>query len=208
MTQQKAAKILQDLRAKFGEHPKCELLYNSAWSLLTAIILSAQCTDKRVNLTTPILFKRFPDIKSIADSNVAVKEIEDIIKPCGFYKEKAKHIKNTAVKIMNEFNGEVPKTIAELMTLPGVGEKTASVFVAEFYNIPAIAVDTHVTRVSFRLGLSKENKPGKIARDLEKLFERGDWRDVHLLLVLFGRYICTAKKPKCSECPFNESSRT
>jgi endonuclease-3 len=200
--QEKAAKILRNLKLRFGEHPRCELLYTDPWSLLVAIILSAQCTDKRGNMTTPVLLGRFPDIESIAGADIT--EIEEIIKPCGFYKMKANHIKETAARIIRDFGGEIPRGIAELMTLPGVGEKTASVFAAEFYNIPAIAVDTHVTRVSHRLGLSAQSIPGKIARDLEKLFDKPDWRDTHLLLVLFGRYICEARKPKCGDCPLKD----
>jgi endonuclease-3 len=194
-----AVKIINILRQSFGEHPRCELHYGSDWELLTAIILSAQCTDRRVNAVTPKLFLRFKTVKEMADADIT--EIENIIKPCGFYRSKANHIKQTAVRIMECFGGTVPKTITELMTLSGVGEKTASVFVAEFYNIPAIGVDTHIKRVSKRLDLSNSKTPPQISRDLQKQLPSEEWRDFHTLLVLFGRYVCTARKPKCEECP-------
>jgi endonuclease-3 len=182
--------ILPKLRAIFGEHPKCELNYNSAFELLAAVILSAQCTDKRVNAVTEVLFTYLNNTEKPIP-----EKIEEIIRPCGLSRYKARYIHNLIGK-------QIPDTIAELMKLPGVGEKTASVFIAEFHGVPAIAVDTHVTRVSQRLGLSYQNSPSKIARDLEKITDKKDWRDFHILLVLFGRYICTAKKPQCDKCPF------
>jgi endonuclease-3 len=191
--------ILRKLREVFGQSPKCELVYNDAFELLAAVILSAQCTDRRVNAVTPNLFSRYKTVQDVATAETA--DIEEIIRSCGCYKVKARHIKATAEAVVRDFGGTVPKTVRELMTLPGVGEKTASVLVAEFYGVPAIAVDTHVTRVAHRLGLSAEKTPSKIARDLEKSARKKDWRDFHLLLVLFGRYICTARNPKCASCP-------
>lgn len=200
--QEKAAEIIDILRQRFGEHPQCELRYKNAWELLVAIILSAQCTDRRVNVTTPTLFSAFPTVGDIAAAPLA--EIENIIKPCGFYRSKAKNIKQTAVKIVNEHSGVVPNDISKLLTLPGVGEKTASVFVSEFYNTPAIGVDTHILRVSHRLGLSGAKTPSQISRDLQSKLPQDTWRDSHILLVLFGRYICTARKPKCDGCPLRK----
>jgi endonuclease-3 len=197
--QEKAAEIVKTLRQIFGDHPQCELKYCTDWELLTAIILSAQCTDKRVNATTPTLFATFPTVKDMAVADIA--DIENIIKPCGFFRTKAKHLKETAAVIVRDFGGVVPKTVAELKALAGVGEKTASVFVSEFYNTPAIGVDTHIMRSSHRLGLSSAKTPSQTSADLQKLLPPADWRDFHILLVLFGRYICTAKKPKCAECP-------
>jgi endonuclease-3 len=199
MMQEKAAKIVEKLRQVFGDHPQCELRYKTDWELLTAIILSAQCTDKRVNAATPALFAAFPTVKDMASADIT--DIENIIKPCGFYHAKSKHLKEAAVAVTNDFGGIVPKTIAQLVALSGVGEKTASVFVSEFYNIPAIGVDTHITRVSRRLGLSEAKNPPQISADLQKLLPPSEWRDFHILLVLFGRYICTAKKPQCAQCP-------
>jgi endonuclease-3 len=197
-----ADKIINILRRRFGEHPRCELQYNSDWELLTAIILSAQCTDRRVNAVTPKLFAKFKTVGEMANADIT--EIENIIRSCGFYRAKANHIKQTAVKIVEYFGGAVPKTIAELMTLSGVGEKTASVFAAEFYNTPAIGVDTHIKRVSKRLDLSNSKTPPQISRDLQKQLPTQEWRDFHTLLVLFGRYVCTARNPKCAECPLAE----
>jgi endonuclease-3 len=199
--QGKAYEIIKTLQQILGEHPNCELVYKNDFELLTAIILSAQCTDKRVNATTPLLFAKFPTVADM--SNAKVTDIEDIIKPCGFYHSKAKHLRDTAKKIMNDFHGAVPKTIPELMKLSGVGEKTASVFVAEFYNTPAIGVDTHIMRVSRRLGLSNSKTPPQISRDLQRQLPPTQWRDFHILLVLFGRYNCTARKPKCENCPLS-----
>jgi len=196
--QGKVTRIIDILRQMFGEHPPCELRYENDWQLLVAIILSAQCTDKRVNMVTPKLFSKFPTIKSLADANIT--EIETIIKSCGFYHAKAKHLQDTARAIMVNHGGIVPKTITELTKLSGVGEKTAKVFVSEFYNIPAIGVDTHIMRLAHRLGLSTAKSPAQISRDLQKQLPEADWRDFHILMVLFGRYHCTARSPKCNKC--------
>ncbi|MDR1917779.1 MAG: endonuclease III [Christensenellaceae bacterium] len=197
--QEKVVEITDKLRQVFGDHPQCELRYGNDWELLVAIILSAQCTDKRVNATTLILFAKFPMVGDIVAADIT--EIENIIKPCGFYHTKAKHLKETATVIMEDFSGSVPKTIAELTKLSGVGEKTASVFVSEFHNTPAIGVDTHIMRVSHRLKLSMAKTPSQTSADLQKLLPPTEWRDFHILMVLFGRYICTAKRPKCTKCP-------
>lgn len=201
MKQQKIRIILTELRKMFGQHPKCELNYDSAWQLLVAIILSAQCTDKRVNAVTPVLFSKFPTVADIAAANLG--ELKNIIHSCGCFNTKAQNIQKTAEKIMANYNGAVPRQKSDLLNLFGVGEKTASVFLAEYYNQPELAVDTHVSRVSRRLGLTEQTDPAKIAADLKNLVPKNDWHDFHLLLVLFGRYHCTARSPKCADCPLS-----
>ena len=188
-------KILEYMRELFGNAPKVELDYKTDVDLLVAIILSAQCTDVRVNKVTKELFKKYRTLEDYANA----VDLEQEIRSCGFFRTKARNIIAMA-KV-----GVIPAEIDELVKLPGVGRKTASVFLAEYYKKPAIAVDTHVIRVSNRLGLTKSKNPAIIERDLKKLFEEKDWRLVNLYLVLFGRYYCKAKKPQCDSCKLRES---
>ena len=190
---EKVDKIFAYLATLFGEEPRCELNYTTDLELLVAIILSAQCTDKRVNMVTPKLFARYKTIQDYA--NADVKELENLIYSTGFYHNKAKNIIELCKSITT-----IPSTIDELVRLPGVGRKTASVFVSEFHKTPAIAVDTHVIRVSNRLGLTKSRNPDIIERDLAAQFDRANWSKYHYYLVLFGRYHCLAKNPKCENC--------
>ena len=190
---------------KLIPNPKCELNYTIDYELLIATILSAQSTDKRVNMVTDILFKKY----SLEDlAKISNKEIEDIIRPVGTYNRKAEYIKKVAQSLLKDFNGIVPNNREYLESLPGVGRKTTNVVLSNLYNVPAIAVDTHVSRVAVRLGLAKENDDVlTIEKKLMKKFPKDHWSRLHHQLVLFGRYTCKSKKPLCNECPFREKCR-
>ena len=184
------------------ENPKCELVFNSNYELLVAVILSAQCTDKRVNAVTKELFKEFnTPMKMITLSQA---ELENKIHACGFFHNKAKHILGCSKILIEEFNGEVPRTKEELKKLPGVGEKTANVVLATAFDVPAIAVDTHVFRVSNRLGLAKATTVEKTQKDLEKNLPKEKWSKMHYCLVLHGRYVCKSQKPLCEMCELKQ----
>ena len=176
---------------------KCELEYKTPFQFLVAVILSAQCTDKRVNLVTPKLFEKYPTVNDFAKADI--QDIEMLIKSCGFYHNKAKNIKNASIAIMEKYNGQLPKSMKEMMTLPGVGMKTAKVVCGDLYNENVIAVDTHVLRISNRIGLVNEKDPSKCSVQLEKLLN-SDLSRIHHRLVLFGRYHCKAQKPNCENC--------
>lgn len=180
----------------------CSLDFASPFELVVAVMLSAQCTDERVNKVTPSLFKR---CKTISDfSEIEISELEDLIHSCGFYKNKAQNIKACATKILNDFDGIVPQTMDELLTLPGVGRKSANVILLEVFNIAnGIAVDTHCKRISNKIGLSKESTPEKIEQDLLKIFPNEFLKDINHLFVWHGRNLCTARNPKCEKCPIN-----
>lgn len=197
-----ASEILQMLKKEYGT-PITALLHKNPLQLLVSTILSAQCTDVRVNMVTKELFKKYKTAKDYA--NADIKHLEQEIKSTGFYKNKAKNIIGAAKKIVADFGGKVPKTMEELVTLPGVGRKTANIVLSEGYGIiEGIAVDTHVTRVSFRLGLTKNTDPVKIEQDLMLELPRKDWRNISNLLIAHGRRICSAKKPFCSGCLLNK----
>jgi len=187
----------------FGKEPRCELNYKTDIDLLVAIILSAQCTDKRVNQVTKTLFQKYKTLQDYANSNIA--ELESEIHSTGFYRNKAKNIKAMANTVLTEHNGQIPTDLEALTTLPGVGRKTASVFLCEFYRIPAMPVDTHVERLSRRLGFSNGKNPLQIERDLRAILPIENWANYHLLMVLFGRYNCTARNPKCDACKLKEN---
>ena len=177
--------------------------FKNPFELLCATILSAQCTDKRVNQVTKVLFDRFPDAVSMADADT--DEISEIIKPCGCYKVKAKNLIGTAKKIVDDYGGEVPRTLDDLVTLPGVGRKTANVVLSNAFGIPGLAVDTHIMRVSYRLGLSDAKKdPLRIEQDLCSIIPMEKWGRAHHWLIYFGREICSARKPSCGVCPLKE----
>lgn len=181
-----------------------ELIYNNPYELLVAVILSAQCTDKRVNMTTPAFFKRFPDAKSLANSSV--EEIFDFIKSISYPNNKAKHLLGMAQMLVNDFKGEVPENMEQLQKLPGVGRKTANVVASVVFNKPAMAVDTHVYRVSKRLGLVKQNlkTPLQVELQLIKYIPEEEIHIAHHWLILHGRYVCTARNPKCVNCGLKE----
>ncbi len=200
-TQEDIEKIIQRLETM---HPEahCELDFESPFEALVAVILSAQCTDKRVNIVTNELFKKYKTPQDFASLDQS--ELEQIIKPCGFYKNKAKNIIACANGIIKNFNGEVPSTIEELTTLAGVGRKTANVICAEIFKQDAIAVDTHVKRVSNRLGFVKSDDPYEVEMALKKIFPKQKWARMHHLLIFLGRYTCKAQKPDCANCLLND----
>lgn len=182
---------------------KCSLNFTTPFELLVAIILSAQCTDERVNKTTPSIFAKYNTPKDFAQIDLAL--LEDLVHPCGFYKNKAKNIKATAKIILEKYNGQVPKTMEELMSLPGVGRKTANVVMLEAFNNPqGIAVDTHCKRLANRLGLSKNKEPEKIEQDLLKSIPKKYYKDVNHILIWHGRNICSSRNPSCYKCPINK----
>lgn len=185
----------------------CSLDFSTPFEMVVAVMLSAQCTDERVNLTTPTLFKRCPEISDYA--NIDIHELENIIHPCGFYKNKAKNIKTCAKQVLENFNGIVPNNMDDLLSLAGVGRKSANVILLEVYGIAnGIAVDTHAKRISNRLGLSKESDPSKIEADLLKFFYKDDLKDINHLLVWHGRNTCTSRNPKCDICTINKYCST
>ncbi|MGP1579763.1 MAG: endonuclease III [Wolinella sp.] len=189
-----------EIKARFLEHfkgAKTELKYKNLYELLICVILSAQCTDKRVNLITPALFARFPDIASLA--NAELSEVKELIKSCSFFNNKARNIILMAQKVLSEYNGEIPLNQELLVKLPGVGQKTANVVLIEHLEQNLMAVDTHVFRVSHRLGIARSKTPAKTQEELSKAF-RSDLATLHQAFVLFGRYICKALKPQCQEC--------
>ena len=183
------------------KNPKCELNFNTPFQLLVAVILSAQCTDKRVNQVTEILFKTHNKPEDFI--NISQDELERKIHSCGFYRNKAKAIKSASCDIIEKFGGEVPNKFEDLISLAGVGRKTANVVLAVAFNQDAIAVDTHVLRVSNRLGIVKTKDPNKCEEKLRQIFPKDKWSRLHYQMVLFGRYICKAIKPDCEKCLFN-----
>ncbi|WP_455377319.1 endonuclease III [Petrachloros mirabilis] len=178
--------------------PKIELDYHSSWELLIATILSAQCTDERVNRVTPKLFLHYPTPKNLA--NACLSEVEQLIRSTGFFKSKAKNIVACSRAITERFNGTVPSTMKELVSLPGVGRKTANVILGNAFKKPAIIVDTHVKRVAIRLGLTRSEDPNRIEADLQELLPSEQWTAVSQRLLLHGRYLCTARTPQCHRC--------
>ena len=183
-----------------NEYPnsKCSLLYNNAYQLLVATILSAQCTDERVNKVVKPIFKQYPDPKTF--STLSLKEIKKLIFSTGFYNNKAKSIKNMTKMIIQDFNGEVPDNIHDLVKLPGVGRKTANVILGTFYDIPSIVVDTHVTRLVNLLGFCKTQNAVIIERKLSRLINEKYWVRFTHLIIDHGRKICVANRPKCDSC--------
>ena len=186
--------------------PKCELIYFNDYSLLMAIVLSAQCTDKRVNSVTPLIFDRYKSLGELKNADLG--ELESIIRPVGSFRKKASYIKNIATLLVDKYDGVVPRDRKILEGFPGVGRKTVNVFLGEFYNEPAIAVDTHVERVSKRLRLAYLNDDVyKVEQKLMKKFPKDKWARLHLQLVLFGRYYCKAVKPECYNCKLKDMCR-
>lgn len=190
--------ILDLLDEQYGREYVCYLNHENPGQLLIATMLSAQCTDARVNIVTESLFKKYPDMESFA--NADLKELEQDIKPTGFYHNKAKNIINCAKKLMEEHGGEVPDDLESLVALPGVGRKTANVIRGNIFNQPSVVVDTHVKRISRRLGFTKEEDPVKIEFDLMKVLPKDHWILYNIQIITFGRQICFARNPKCEEC--------
>ena len=194
--------IIEDYLDELFKEPKCELNYNNDYELLIAIVLSAQTTDKRVNSVTSILFDNYDSLDKLM--NTDIKDIENILRPLGSFRKKALYVKEIASTLVVDYDGKVPIKRKELEAMPGVGRKTVNVFLGEFYNVPLIAVDTHVERVSKRLGLAKDNDDVRgVEEKLKRKFKREDWAKRHLQLVLSGRYHCKAISPNCDNCKLN-----
>ena len=197
-----AIKIVEILKEYYPD-AKCSLDFTTPFELVIATILSAQCTDERVNKTTPSIFAKYSTPEDFV--NIDIAELEQLIHPCGFYKNKAKNIKACAKKILDDFNGQVPKNVDDLLKLPGVGRKTANVVMLEAFGIAqGIAIDTHAKRISNLIGISKEIDPLKIEQDLLKIFPQKYLEDINHLFMWHGRNICIARNPKCDICPINK----
>ncbi|WP_459129987.1 endonuclease III [Guggenheimella bovis] len=194
---QKVTKIVSALEGMFPD-AKAELDFTNPFELLVATILSAQTTDVRVNQVTKVLFKEAPGPSELLAMEPA--HLEEIIQSIGMYRTKAKNLQGMAKMLIEEFHSSVPSTREELVRLPGVGNKTASVVLSNGFDVPAIAVDTHVKRVSFRLGLTKETDPDKVQKDLERILDKSLWSIMHHRLIFLGRRVCSARSPKCNAC--------
>jgi endonuclease-3 len=193
------AKAIYRQLTKSYPNVRCELDYNSAFQLLVATVLSAQCTDKRVNQTTPALFKKYPNPKKMAKADL--KDIQRLVKSTGFFRAKAKNIKGLSNKIMEEFDGDVPSNLDDLITLPGVGRKTANVVLGHAFGIPGITVDTHFGRLSRRFGWSKQNDPVKVEFEVGELIPEKEWTNLSQRMIWHGRRVCHSRKPACGACP-------
>jgi endonuclease III len=194
--------VLARLKAEYPD-PRYELNFENPLQLLVATILAAQCTDERVNQVTPALFAKYPDARAYADADL--EELEQDVKPTGFYRNKARAIQNACRALVDHFGGQVPATMEEMLTLPGVARKTANVVLTNAFRVPSgVIVDSHAARVSQRLGLSTQAKPERIEEDLMGLVPKGDWIFFGAALVLHGRYTCTSKSPKCDRCVLND----
>lgn len=206
ISKQKAKKIVEILKDTYP-NATCSLNFTTPFEAVVSVVLSAQCTDERVNKTTPALFAKCKSVQDFAD--IDIKELENLIHPCGFYRNKAANIKACAKKILEEFDGKVPSTMEELLTLPGVGRKTANVVLLEVFGIAnGIAVDTHAKRISNKLGLSDNSTPEKIEQDLLKIFDKEDLKSINHLLVYHGRNFCKAINPDCKSCTINNFCKT
>ncbi len=193
------ARAVHERLARRYPEPRTELTWTTPWELLVATILSAQCTDARVNTVTPELFATWKTADQMAGAEPA--QIEEVIRSTGFFRNKAKNLHASAARIVKEFGGHVPRTMEQMLTLPGVARKTANVVLSNAYGVQAgIAVDTHVKRIGFRLGLTRQTNPDKVEQDLLKLFPQQNWGAVNHYLVLFGREVCVARKPRCGAC--------
>jgi len=191
-------KKITPLLMKMHPNARCELVHKSPLELVVATILSAQCTDERVNKVTRDLFKKYRTAKDYAASPAG--ELEEDIRPTGFFRNKAKMIRECTTEILTRFSGKVPNTLEELVSLPGIGRKTANVVLGTAFGIPGITVDTHVLRVSQRLGLTDNQDPVKVEFDLMEIVPREQWVAISHLLIFHGRYICKARKPLCEKC--------
>lgn len=198
MIAKRTEEILRRLDEVYGTEYICYLNHENPWQLLIAVILSAQCTDARVNIVTKDLFAKYDSLEKFA--NADLKELEMDIRPTGFYHNKAKNIIGCAKRLVEVYGGEVPSELSDLLTLPGVGRKTANVIRGNIYNEPSIVVDTHVKRISNRLGFTKEQDPEKIEFELMRKLPKEHWILYNIQIISFGRNICFARSPKCSEC--------
>jgi endonuclease-3 len=202
MMKKRTGEILTILDEHLGTEYVCYLDYETPWQLLIATILSAQCTDARVNIVTKDLFKKYQSVEDFANANL--KELEQDIRSTGFYHTKAKNIISCMGDIQVKFGGEIPRDIDDLTSLAGVGRKTANVIRGNIYHEPSVVVDTHVKRISNRLKFTKESNPDKIEQDLMKELPKNHWILYNIQIIAFGRSICTARSPKCEECPLTK----
>lgn len=199
------ADLCLDILEKTYPDAHCELEHESPFELLVATILSAQCTDVRVNKVTSEIFKKYKEPEDFADMDI--KKLEGLIKECGLFRNKAKNIKASSSVILEDYDGEVPNTISELMKLPGVGKKTANVVASTAFGVPAIAVDTHVFRVSNRIGFVHEKNVLDTEKALQNKIDKSRWTKAHHLFIFHGRRCCTARNPKCESCTINKICR-
>ena len=202
MASKRTLEILKRLDDTYGTEMICYLNHETPWQLLIAVILSAQCTDARVNIVTKDLFQKYPSLEAFADASV--KEMEMDIRSIGFYHNKAKNIIACARMLLEKHKGVVPDTLEELVALPGVGRKTANVILGNIYHKPSVVVDTHVKRISKRLGFTKEDDPEKVEYDLMKKLPKDHWILYNIQIITFGREICFARNPKCEICPLQD----
>ena len=195
--------VIKTLNTVYGD-AHIALKSKDPFQLLVSVILSAQCTDVRVNKVTPVLFERFPDVRSMSEA--PLEELEELIKSTGFFRNKAKNIKAASKIIIERFNGELPMTMEEMITIPGVGRKTANIILYNAFGVIAgIAVDTHVKRLAKRLGMTSETDPNKIERDLMAIVPKKDWGKITYVLINHGRQVCKARKPLCNKCPVQDA---
>lgn len=201
MTKNLSKKIIQKLFKHSGEI-KPDLKYKNVFEITIAVLLSAQTTDRQVNSVTSALFNKYPDFYKLSIARFS--DVAEIIKSIGFFRNKSKNIISLSKMIVNDFNNTVPNNLDDLIKLPGIGRKSANVILSVYYKIPALAVDTHVSRISNRLGYSTSANPDKIEADLKLFIPKKDWNKTHLLFIKHGRNICKARKPLCSECPIKD----
>ena len=195
----KRARAVYRILSKTNPDIRCELDFKNPLELIVATVLSAQCTDKRVNTITPALFKKYKTAKAYAGADI--HQLEELVFQTGFYRAKARHIKGIGIRLLEEFNGEVPSTLEELITLPGVGRKTANVVLGHAFDIPGITVDTHFGRLSRRFGWTKEMDPVKVERIVGELIPQKEWTNLSQRMIWHGRRICHSRKPACGACP-------
>lgn len=195
----KRAKAIYRVLSRRYPNVRCELDFNTPYQLLVATVLSAQCTDKRVNSVTPALFERFPNPKMMVAANL--RTIESIIKSTGFFRAKARNIKDLSLKILKDFGGKVPSNLDDLVTLPGVGRKTANVVLGHAFDVPGITVDTHFGRLSRRFGWTDERDPVKVEFEVAELIPQVEWTNLSQRMIWHGRRICHSRRPACGACP-------
>jgi endonuclease-3 len=193
------ARAIYRILVKTYPEIRCELDFKNPLELIVATVLSAQCTDKRVNTITPAVFKKYKTAKAYAEANI--HELEELVFQAGFYRAKARHIKGIGIKLLTEFDGKVPNTLEELITLPGVGRKTANVVLGHAFDIPGITVDTHFGRLSRRFGWTKDMDPVKVERTVGELIPQPEWTNLSQRMIWHGRRICHSRKPACGACP-------
>lgn len=202
MNKKDAIIIIEALKKMYPD-AKCSLDFSTPFQMLVSVVLSAQCTDERVNKTTPSIFSKYSTPQDFADMDIEL--LEELIHSCGFYKTKAKNLKRTAQILVEKYDGIVPNNMEDLMSLPGVGRKSANVIMLEAFDLPqGIAVDTHCKRIANRLGFSSESDPAKIEQDLLKVIPKEYYKDVNHIFIWHGRNVCTSQKPKCDSCKLQQ----